>query len=65
MPIHIIHDDDVSTEEAHMALTVSAQANAVRRPGPTVNVLGDLSNLNNYLPDSGAMLHMTPCFQDL
>jgi hypothetical protein len=47
------------------ALNVSAQTNLMRSPDPTVDVVGDPSNLNNYLPDSGATQHMTPHFDDL
>jgi hypothetical protein len=32
---------------------------------PTIDVLGDPSYLNNYLPDSGATQHMTPRLADL
>jgi transposase InsO family protein len=32
---------------------------------PTIEEIGDPSNLNNYLPDSGATQHMTPRREDL
>jgi hypothetical protein len=55
---NIVFDDEMSIEETHMALTVTATANTVRRPDPSIDILGDPSNLNNYLPDSGA-IHST------
>jgi len=32
---------------------------------PSIETIGDPSNLNNYLPDSGATQHMTPHLADL
>jgi hypothetical protein len=34
-------------------------------PDPSIATIGDPSNLNNYLPDSGATQHMTPRLADL
>jgi len=62
---NIVFDDEMSIEETHMALTVTATANTVRRPDPSIDILGDPSNLNNYLLDSGATQHMTPRLEDL
>jgi hypothetical protein len=40
-------------------------ANAASVKDPTLESIGDPSNLDNYLPDSGASDHMTPCRDDL
>jgi len=40
-----------------------SKANKVK--DPTIQEIGDPRNLNNYLPDSGATQHMTPCLADL
>ncbi len=37
----------------------------MRKSDPTIAEIGDPSNLNNYLPDSGATQHMTPRLADL
>jgi len=36
------------------------QCNRVQATSPSIEELGDPSNVNNYLPDSGATQHMTP-----
>ncbi len=46
-------------------ITNTATANAIRRRDPSISEIGDPGNLNNYLPDSGAMQHMTPRHADL
>jgi hypothetical protein len=38
---------------------------AVKVNDPSLEEIGDPANLNNYLPDSGATQHMTPCREDL
>lgn len=38
---------------------------AIRCTNPSIKEVGDPCNLNNYLPDSGVIQHMTPCLQDL
>jgi hypothetical protein len=39
IPIPIIHDDDISTEEAHLALT---KGTGVQRLDPSIDVLSNL-----------------------
>jgi len=70
-------DDDSEHEEAYewVACTNSAhridpqQGHALcfsaKVQDPTLDEIGDPSNLNNYLPDSGATQHMTPRRADL
>jgi hypothetical protein len=50
------------------ALQTSSQPGfsyAVTVHDPSLEDIGDPANLNNYLPDSGATQHMTPCREDL
>ncbi len=69
IPSHLIEgedDDDMVLEQAFSAaLTTSASASAIRRTEPSIQDIGDLCDLNNYLPDSGATQHMTPRLMDL
>ena len=37
----------------------------MRSPNCSIESIGDPSNLNNFLPDSGVTHHMTPCLADL
>jgi hypothetical protein len=43
----------------------NAKANIVKRKDPPIKELGDPRDLHNYLLDSGATQHMTPCLADL
>jgi len=64
IPINIIHDE-MEVEEALTITSATASANAVRTQDPSLEQLGNLQDLNNYLPDSGATQHMTPHLMDL
>lgn len=37
----------------------------MQNPDPSIESIGDPPNLNNFLPDSGATQHMTPCLANL
>jgi hypothetical protein len=43
----------------------NAQANVVKHKDPGLEELGDPRDVHNYLLDSGATQHMTPCLADL
>jgi translation initiation factor IF-1 len=58
-------DSDEEWEQALTAISKSETANPARKKDPTVAEIGDPSNLNNYLPDSGATQHVTPRLADL
>jgi len=64
---YIIHptDSDEEWEQAFIAISEVETANIVRKKDPTIVEIGDLRDLNNYLPDSGATQHMTPRLADL
>jgi hypothetical protein len=64
---YIIHPDDSDKEweQAFSAISKAEMANAVRKRDPSIAEIGDPSNLNNYLPDSGVTQHMTPHLADL
>jgi len=64
---YLIHptDSDKEWEQAFTAISRSEIANAVRKKDPTIVEIGVPSNLNNYLPDSGATQQMTPHLADL
>jgi len=64
---YIVHPDDSDKEweQAFMAISKAETANAVRKKDPSIAEIGDPSNLDNYLPDSGATQHMTPRLADL
>jgi hypothetical protein len=53
--------------QAAVASTIvnTAAAHAIQCCNPSISEIGDSSNLNNYLPDSGATQHMTPRHMDL
>jgi hypothetical protein len=59
---YVIHpsDPDEEFERAFATIIPTAGAHAVRKRDPTVAEIGDPSDLNKYLPDSGATQHMTP-----
>jgi hypothetical protein len=60
------NNHDIIIEEALTAAsTTSISAHAVHHMDPSLQEIGDPCNLNNYLPDSGATQHMTPCLLDL
>jgi hypothetical protein len=54
-------------EIASMAISAPATANvfAIRKKDPSIEEIGDPCDLGNFLPDSGATQHMTPCQADL
>jgi hypothetical protein len=59
--------DDRPQESAQMAISGPATAftYAVGKKDPTIEDIGDPCDLGNFLPDSGATQHMTPCRADL
>jgi len=59
--------DSSPRESARMAITIpsTASAFAVRKKDPSLAEIGDPCDLGNFLPDSGAMQHMTPRQADL
>jgi len=59
--------DTDSRESARMAIATTATAStfAVRKKDPSLEEIGDPCDLGNFLPDSGAMQHMTPRRADL
>jgi hypothetical protein len=68
----IVHDtkekfNDSPQESARMAISGPATAftHAVRKKDPSIEDIGDPCDLGNFLPDSGATQHMTPCRADL
>jgi len=70
IPGHWIDDDSsispTDMEEGFPAIvTTFAQADAVRKKDPSLDTFGDPCDLANFLPDSGAMQHMTPYRADL
>jgi len=50
---------------ATAAIASNAKLKLIKSKDPTIELLGDPRNLNNFLPDSGATQHMTPCLADL
>ena len=64
---YVIHptDPDEEFERVFAAISQTAGAHVVRKRDPTAEEIGDPSDLNNYLPDSGATQHMTPRLADL
>jgi len=67
---YFIHpeDSDEEWDQPERALTAISQvgmANAVRKVDPSIHDIGDPSDLNNYLLDSGTTQHMTPRLVDL
>jgi hypothetical protein len=66
LPGYLIEDDDMSLDQAFAVIPIPPDlASAIRRADPPISEIGDPCNLNNYLPDSGATQHMTPCSADL
>ncbi len=65
----LINYDDgeiMSLEQALVATaTISASVHAIHCSNPSIEEIGDLSNWNNYLPNSGDTQHMTPRSADL
>jgi transposase InsO family protein len=59
--------DAHSRESARMAIATTATAStfAVRKKDPSLEEIGGPCDLGNFLPDSGATQHMTPCRADL
>jgi len=51
----------IAKSNAKGQLQVSAQ----KAKDPSIAEIGDPSNLNNYLPNSGTTQHMTPCLANL
>jgi len=64
---HVNQDPDIQPYASAAVATsqIISQAMAVRSKDPPLEVLGDPSDLSNYLPDSGATQHMTPRLADL
>jgi hypothetical protein len=59
--------NDSPQESPRMAISGPATAftHAVRKKDPSIEDIGDPCDLGNFLPDSGATQHMTPCRADL
>jgi hypothetical protein len=55
------------SESARMAISSPAIASTfeVQKKDPRIEEIGDPCDLGNFLPDSGATQHMTPCRADL
>jgi hypothetical protein len=53
-------DDDTLWEAVMSAINIAAGAKAGKKRDLTFNKIGDPSNLNNYLLDSGITQHMNP-----
>jgi len=65
---YVTHQYNSTIARAATASTntlLPAQANLMRSPNCSIESIGDPSNLNNFLPDSGVTHHMTPCLADL
>jgi len=58
-------DEDWEPEQAFMAINQTETVHAIRKQDPSIYEIGDPTDLNNYLPDSGATQHMTPRLADL
>jgi hypothetical protein len=63
LPSNIVGTDNI--ELVNMAITTTASALAVCKKDPSSAEIGHPGNLANYLPDSGAIQHMTPHRADL
>lgn len=53
------YDKSDKWETAMLAISSDAAANATKKKDPNIQEIGDPSDLNNYLPNSGAAQHMT------